>query len=596
MGTRDCIQLLIRSCARSWKGVLSPPRRVSDSPSVPLAQRFLTRLRKAFLFFLLPVLVIAGGWEVFRYVKLHLALERAHRAFSQKHYEQAEFWTYRIFSADNRCVEGMRLMAEINEAQDRPAALGWRVKVAQRGPRTTEDIMAWAKCALRFGQVGMAATALNSLSPEFKNRSAEYQELMAGCALADHEPELAEAYFAKAAELDGNNPVNRVNLAAFRLTHSSNAEAHTAAARDLEGLLADSRVSLFAARALLGAAIRSGDHARAERFAEKLHSLPEHNFADDLSYLEGVISDQAFHPALEEIEHRAESNSARITETGDWLNAHGMAAEMLRWSARLAEPMRSDVPVQITAAESYLAMRDWNGLETFLAKRHWEGCDFLRRAMLIRCKRELSQPWENEWKQLVTEVETNPSDGLLLAQLATGWNWRNETINLLWDAAASPKTDSKALQYLWGIYSRTSDTLEMLRVAKAQVRLDPSNPTKKNNYAFLSLLMFGASENSERLAQEATDANPNVPEWAATYAYALHLAGKEAEARKVMEKLAPEALGRPGVALYYAIVLVANGDYPKARESLSKLNPNGMLPEERKLATDLAQQLNVASR
>jgi len=216
--------------------------------------------------------------------------------------------------------------------------------------------------------------------------------------------------------------------------------------------------------------------------------------------------------------------------------------------------------------------------------------------MLIRCKRELSQPWENEWKQLVTEVETNPSDGLLLAQVATGWNWRNETINLLWDAAASPKTNSKALEYLWDIYSRTSDTLEMLRVAKEQLRLDPSNPVTKNNYAFLSLLMFGASENSERLADEATIANPNIPEWAATYAYALHLAGKEAKATKVMDKLSPSALGRPGVALYYAIVLAANGDYPKARESLSNLNPNGMLPQERKLAEALARQLNVANR
>jgi len=562
---------------------------------VPLAQR-LKRLRKAFLFFLLPVLVVAGGWEMFRYVKLHLALERAHRAFSQHHYAQAEFWTFRVFSADNTCVEGMRLAAEINEAQDRPAALGWRVKVAQRGPGTTEDIMAWAKCALRFGQGGMAATALKSLPLDFKNRNAEYQELMAGCALADHQPGLAEAYFAKAAELGGNNPVNRVNLAAFRLTNSPSAEARAAAARDLEGLLADSRVSLFAARALLGAAIRSGDRARADRFAEKLRSLPEHNFTDGLSCLEAVISEPAFHPALEETEHRAESNAPWAVETGNWLNSHGMGAETLRWFARLAGPMRSDVPVQITAAEAYLALYDWNGLKTFLATCHWEGCEFLTRAMLIRCKRELSQPWENEWKQLVTEVETNPSDGLLLAQVATGWNWRNETINLLWDAAASPKTNSKALEYLWDIYSRTSDTLEMLRVAKEQLRLDPSNPVTKNNYAFLSLLMFGASENSERLADEATIANPNIPEWAATYAYALHLAGKEAKATKVMDKLSPSALGRPGVALYYAIVLAANGDYPKARESLSNLNPNGMLPQERKLAEALARQLNVANR
>jgi hypothetical protein len=142
----------------------------------------------------------------------------------------------------------------------------------------------------------------------------------------------------------------------------------------------------------------------------------------------------------------------------------------------------------------------------------------------------------------------------------------------------------------------TNDTLDLLRVAKAQSEIDPANPATKNNCAFLSLLLFGASEHSEQLAREASAANPNVPEWAATYAYALHLAGKDAEAKKVMQNLSPEALGRPGIALYYAIVLAANGDTAHARQSLAKLNPKGMLPEEEKLAAALAQQLNVAAR
>jgi len=133
-------------------------------------------------------------------------------------------------------------------------------------------------------------------------------------------------------------------------------------------------------------------------------------------------------------------------------------------------------------------------------------------------------------------------------------------------------------------------------VAKAQIALDPDDPTRKNNYAFLSVLLNGTSDHALRLAREASASNPKLPEWAATYAYALHLAGRDAEARKVMENLDPEALNRPGVALYYAIVLAGNGDNNKARETLARLNPAGMLPEEQKLAVALAQQLNVASR
>jgi hypothetical protein len=327
-----------------------------------------------------------------------------------------------------------------------------------------------------------------------------------------------------------------------------------------------------------------------------LNSYPEHDFSDDLVVLETVAPGSSFQSALADIEHRVESDAVLTRQAGDWLNSHGMAAETLRWYAQLPEPVRSNVRVQMTAAESHSAVRDWNSLENFLNGCHWGDGEYLRKAMLVRCKRELSRPWEKEWKQLVTDVQTNPPADLLLAHLAIDWNWRDEALGLLWPAATKPRTEWKALQYLWDLYSRTSDTRELLRVAKMQLNLDPSNPTRKNNEAFLSLLLYGASERASRLAREASAANPKVPEWAATYAYALHLAGKDSGAAKVMADLSPDALGRPGIALYYAIVLEANGDQPRAREILVKLNPAGMLPEERKMAADLAQKLGIRSR
>lgn len=541
-------------------------------------------------------MLIIGGWDGFRFAKLHLALKRAHREFLKSEFTRAEFWTGRALSADDMNIEAMRLMAEISEAQDKPAALSWWTHIAQREPGNPANIMAWARSALRFDQGEMALKALNNLPPDFRNRSADYHELMAGYALAGHELGLAEAYFVRAAELDHGNPVHRVNIAAFRLTNASSPEVRAAAARELESVLTDSRVGLFATRTLLDNAIRSRDRVRAQRYAEKLRSLPGRSFRDDLICLEAANSEPSFHTALEEIQHRAESDAKWVTEAGDWLNSHGMAPEMLRWFAKLPESIQSNVRVQISTAESYLSMHNWNGLETFLAKCHWDGGEFIRRAMRIRCKRELAQPWKKEWKELEIEVDAHPPDGFLLAQLVIGWNWREETINLLWEAATKPTTAPKALRSLWDLYSQTNETRKLLRVARAQSDLEPANPAKKNNDAFLSLLLNGASERSERLAREASAANPNVPEWAATYAYALHLAGKEAEAKTVMEKLSSEALGRPGIALYFAIVLAANGDDAKARESLAKLNPNGMLPEEQKLAADLARQLKVPSR
>ncbi len=509
---------------------------------------------------------------------------------------RAEFWAARALSMDEGNVQATRLMAEINEAQDRPAALGWRIKVAQREPRSTGDIVAWAKSAFRFGQPEMAMNALQSLPPDFRNRSADCQELMAGCDLARHETLIAEAHFARAADLDRDNPIHRVNLAAFRLANSTSAEVRTAAARALEGVLGDSRASLFATRALLRDAILTRDRARTRQFEDKLRSLPERGFSDDLSCLDAAWSEADFQPALKAVEHRAESEAAWVTEAGEWLNSHAMAAETLHWFTRLPEPLQSNVRIQMTASEAHLALSDWNGLVTFLTERRWGDGEFLRRAMLIRCQRELSQPWEKSWQQLVTDVEGAPPDDLLLAQLILTWNWRGESLGLLWQSATKPGTGSKALECLWEFYSHTTETRELLRVASAQIELDPSNPTLKNNVAFLSLLLRGASSTSERLAREASSANPNVAEWAATYAYALHLAGKETEARKTMEKLSPEARARPGIGLYCAIVLAATGDDAQARECLKKLNRTGMLPEEQTLAANLARHLNIANR
>ena len=540
-------------------------------------------------------MVVVGIWEGYRYAKLHLALKHARREASNRQFMRAEFWTGRALGVDATSIDAARLMAEINEAQDKPAALAWRTRVAQLAPHSTSDIMAWAKSAYRFGQREMAVSALKNLPQDFQDHSAEYHELMAGYALQNRQNGLAEMHFARAAELDPSNPVHRVNLASFRLANSPNPEVRAAAARDLEGMVNDPHAGLFAIRALLTDAIHRRDAAEAQPLAEKLRALPEHTIGDDLNCLETVQGEAAFHAALDAVERRAESEALWTHDAGDWLNGHGMAAETLRWFAQLPEAIRSNVRVQMTMAEAYSAVADWTGLQNFLVKCHWDDGEFLRRAMLIRCQRALAQPWEKDWSQLATDVDANPPEGFLLAQLVIGWNWRKEALELFWQAAAQSKTNALALQSLWDLYSRTNETRELLRVAKAQLEIDPSNSTKKNNEAFLTLLLYGASERAERLAREASTANPQVPEWAATYAYALHLVGKEAEAKKVMENLPAEALARPGVALYYGIVLAANGETPQAKDTLAKLNPAGLLPEERKLADDLTQRLSAAA-
>ncbi|EDY19594.1 hypothetical protein CfE428DRAFT_2770 [Chthoniobacter flavus Ellin428] len=509
---------------------------------------------------------------------------------------RAEFWAGRALSVDDRNIDATRLMAEINEAQDWPAALGWRIKVVQREPNNNDDMMLWAKSAFRFGQREMAAHVLKNLPADFQDRSAEYHEMMAGIALGNHDLRGAEEHFGRAAELDRGNPVHRINLASFRLANSPDKEVHARAVKDLHDALADPNARLLAIRELLADATRRHDRENALQLADQLRAMPEHTFADELSCLDIVPTQDRFKAAVADFEKRSEADAQKAIATGEWLNSHRLAPETLRWYPQLPSAVRSSTRMQIVAAEAYLAVGDWQKLEAFLKMGRWEDADFLRRAMAIRARRELAQPWQKDWEQLTDDVEANPPDGFLLAQVVIGWKWRPEAVKLLWDAATKPKTNSVALENLWNLYTETHETRELLRVARAQTELDPANPVRKNNEAFLTLLVYGASSRAERLARAASESNPQIPEWAATYAYALHLAGKDATAQKVMSALPPEALQHPGVALYYAIVLAGNGDQTGARETLARLDARGMLPEERKLATDLAQKLERAAK
>ena len=134
------------------------------------------------LILLLVVLVAAGGWPGFKSAKYHLAIQRARREIARKDFNHAEFWGEQALSVNPNSPDAARVMAEINEAQDMPESLSWRIRVVQLAPESIPDHMAWAKCAVRFEHDQMARRALESLPDTFKPKSAEYNELMAGLA------------------------------------------------------------------------------------------------------------------------------------------------------------------------------------------------------------------------------------------------------------------------------------------------------------------------------------------------------------------------------------------------------------------------------
>ena len=79
--------------------------------------------------------------------------------------------------------------------------------------------------------------------------------------------------------------------------------------------------------------------------------------------------------------------------------------------------------------------------------------------------------------------------------------------------------------------------------------------------------------------------------FAATHAYALHIAGKTDEALELMDRMKDEELSHPAVAAYYVVILVESGKLERARAFLPKAQRAALLPEEQLLLKSATRKL-----
>ena len=113
--------------------------------------------------------------------------------------------------------------------------------------------------------------------------------------------------------------------------------------------------------------------------------------------------------------------------------------------------------------------------------------------------------------------------------------------------------------------------------------LNPKDLDAKNNLAATSMLLKLNLSKAYELAKELYAERPDNAIIASTYAFALHLRGSTPEGLAVLQKLKPESLEDPPVALYYGVLLSASGQPAQARKYLDLAQPAKLLPEEKQL-------------
>ncbi|HYR22367.1 MAG TPA: hypothetical protein VEP30_05530 [Chthoniobacterales bacterium] len=478
-----------------------------------------------------------------------------------------------------------RVMAELAEKAGNRAALDWRRKVALLEPRSVEDSLAWARCALQFNDIATAERAL-SLIDEPDRQRAGYHAVAALLAQARREEDKADIEWAEAVRRAPEEKAYQLQLGMLR-QRSSNEDRHAAGKAILTGLRSDPKQRAAATRALIVDGAARHENSQLLELARDLRSYPEATLSDSLLYLDLLhqLQDPQFLSYLTDLETSAGAEPARLAALIEWMNRNNLNLLALDFLKGMPPDDLGKWPVPLAVADLYVHLKEWRKVESLTKDANWRQGDFLRHAYLARALRGQEKPAavEREWAIAQKQASGQAESLVTLARLAADWNWQKETLELLWMLTKYPEKERDALQELYQRSIDTEDTVGLHRVLVRLAEIDPDDSRLQNNLAQVSLLLNADVERAQKMAAELYRKERSNPAYASTYAFALLTTGDRAGALRVMTELNESQLREPSVAVYYGVILAASGNSDKAREYLKLAATAKLLPEERQL-------------
>jgi hypothetical protein len=499
----------------------------------------------------------------------------------------AELSARRALQMDPANADAARILAKIADRQGDRMAIDWWRKVTILQPHRTEDALALAQSALRAQDIATAEKALNGLDNPGR-QSAQYHASMGHLAEVKKESADAEHHWQKATELEPNNGSYQFQLASIRLGATDPSKRQNAR-EALGNLRQDPQLRAGATRLLVldGLGLRE-EPGRLRALANELQGYPEASFGDRLLYLQVLQNtrDAAFNDYLLRLEREAGSHPADLASLLSWMAENGIASEAVQFARELPRETWEKWPVAAALATAYVSTGDWSGLEQLTATSQWTPFDFLRQAYLSKALREQNKRFASEqaWVAAEKEAFAQPQSLLLLARTATAWGWSAEKVELLWLLAKNDETKLAALQTLYQHYSDIGDTVGLYRTLLRLVELMPNDLVLQNNSAQISLLLGTDLERAYRVAADLSNKEPSNAAYVSTYAFSLYIKGDTKGALSAMDRLSPEQLHTPSIAIYYGVILAAAGQKDKARDYLRAVSEANLLPEEKALA------------
>jgi predicted Zn-dependent protease len=546
---------------------------------------YLTLLLGAIIGIILVIALFWAGHDLYSRWQERRLVRRAVYAIEHGDDTTASLAARTVLGLRPASAPAARIMAELAEKAGNRAALDWRRKVTLLEPRSVEDALAWARCALQFNDIATAERAL-SLIDEPDRQRAGYHAVAALLAQARREEDKADIEWAEAVRRAPEEKAYQLQLGMLRL-RSSNEDRHAAGKAILTALRSDPKQRAVATRALIVDGAARHENSQLLERARDLQSYPEATLSDSLLYLDLLhqLQDPQFLSYLTDLETSAGAEPARLAALIEWMNRHNLNLLALDFLKGMPPDDLEKWPVPLAVADLYVHLKDWRKVESLTKDANWRQGDFLRHAYLARALRGQEKPAgvEREWAIAQKQASGQAESLVTLARLAADWNWQKETLELLWMLTKYPEKERDALQELYQRSIDTEDTVGLYRVLVRLIEIEPNDSRLQNNLAQVSLLLNADVERAQKMAVELYRKDGANPAYASTYAFALLTKGDRAGALRVMSQLNESQLREPSVAVYYGVVLATSGNSAKAREYLKIAATGKLLPEERQL-------------
>lgn len=474
-------------------------------------------------------------------------------------------------------------MADLLESVGAPDALTWRIKSAKLDPHNAAKRLDWAELAIKANDFPSAAEALNGIDEKSAN-TAQYHKLKGALAWNIHHAAEAEEQYLAAAQLEPQNPAIQENLAIIRL-ESTNAAIAEAARASLEQISTNDALRLSALRQLLANALAHKSFSAAQNYSARIVKEPSASADDDMQHLRLLQQNRSpdFSAWLESLEKRSQDSPEQAFLLGRWKALTDGPTNALHWLTSLPDHVQTNLPVPIVKTDCQIAMKDWPAILAEVKSEDWGGANYYKFALQSLAERSLSQKAaaDASWNNAL-ELSSRSLDRLSrLAEVTGVWGWSAEKIDVLSEIVGEFPEESWALDQLSSELYAQGKTSEMESLFFKAYSRDPSNPRIENNLANLYLLQKTELPKAFAMAQDAYNSSTNNPFFVSTYAYALLLQDKKADALNVVNGLKTEYLKIPSVAVYYGIVQAESGRKEIARDALKRAEAGNLLPEER---------------